>query len=85
MDPMSDEKAIARLADVPLKVRAELDRRRLRVRDVLELSVGSVISLKKPAGESVDILVEGVRVGSGDVVASAKTLSVRVTRFGGRS
>ncbi len=81
MNPIATESEIARLADVPFTVRVELDRRRIRARDILGWTVGSVIAFKKQAGEGVDILVGQVRLGSGEIVSSGDTLAVRVTGF----
>jgi flagellar motor switch/type III secretory pathway protein FliN len=85
VNPIAADSEIARLADIPFAVRVELDRRKIRARDILGWTVGSVIVFKKQAGESVDILVGQVRLGCGEIVASGDTLAVRVTGFRGRS
>ena len=46
---------LAPVYDVPLYVAIEVGRLRLRVRDLIKLSAGSVLELKKPAGEPFDI------------------------------
>src|SRR5690606_39808921 len=48
---------IGLIMDVPLHVTVELGRRRMLVREVLELGKGSLIELDKLAGEPVDGLV----------------------------
>ena len=44
------------LLDIPLKVTVELGRTQKVIKDILELSQGSIIELDKLAGEPVDIL-----------------------------
>ena len=70
---------IALLLDVPLQVTVELGRTRKLIRDILELSPGSVIELDKLAGEAVDILVNGKLIAKGEVVVIDENFGVRVT------
>ena len=44
------------LLDIPLQVTVELGRTSRSVKEILELSSGSIIELDKLAGEPVDIL-----------------------------
>jgi flagellar motor switch protein FliN len=72
---------IAHIADVPVTVDIELDRRTMTMRDVLELRVGSVIKMSRSAGENLDVLVGGTMVGSGEIVIIEDTVGVRLTDF----
>ncbi len=56
------------LLDVNLKISVELGRAKLKFRDVLNLSTGSVIELGRQTSEPVDILVNGALLASGEVV-----------------
>jgi flagellar motor switch protein FliN/FliY len=67
------------MADVPMSVDVELDRRVLKLLDVLELRSGSVLPLAKPAGEPLDIYVGGARLGSGEVVVFNDNFGIRIT------
>ncbi|WP_378951839.1 flagellar motor switch phosphatase FliY [Pelosinus sp. sgz500959] len=67
------------LMDVPLQVTVELGRTRKLIRDILELSPGSVIELDKLAGEPVDILVNGKLIAKGEVVVIDDNFGVRIT------
>jgi flagellar motor switch protein FliN len=69
-------------ADLPIDIRAELDRRFLKLGDVLELVDGSVIPLSKPAGEPLDVFAGGVLLGAGEVNAINDHFGVRITAFG---
>lgn len=67
------------IMDVPLQVTVELGRTRKQIREVLDLSPGSVIELDKLAGEPVDILVNGKLIAKGEVVVIDENFGVRVT------
>src|SRR5690606_15664643 len=56
------------LLDIPLKVTVELGRTKKVIKDILELSQGSIIELDKLAGEPVDILVNNKLIAKGEVV-----------------
>ena len=47
--------------DIPLTITVELGRTSMRVRELLGLTVGSVVELDQPAGSAVDILGNGFR------------------------
>lgn len=65
--------------DVPLQVTVELGRTQRLIRDILELSPGSIIELDKLAGEPVDILVNGKQIAKGEVVVIDESFGVRIT------
>jgi flagellar motor switch protein FliN/FliY len=72
---------IGHLADVPLDVDVELARKTMALRDILALSVGSVIRMPRSAGENIDILAGGALIGSGEVVIIEEAVGVRITDF----
>ncbi|MDU2066175.1 MAG: flagellar motor switch phosphatase FliY [Sporomusaceae bacterium] len=67
------------IMDVPLQVTVELGRTRKLIKEILELSTGSVIELDKLAGEAVDVLVNGKLIAKGEVVVIDENFGVRVT------
>ncbi len=67
------------IMDVPLQVTVELGRTRKQIKEILELSTGSIIELEKLAGEPVDILVNGKLLAKGEVVVIDENFGVRVT------
>lgn len=67
------------LMDIPLKVTVELGRTQKQIKDILELSQGSIIELDKLAGEPVDILVNQKLIAKGEVVVIDENFGVRVT------
>ena len=82
--PTSQESVPANLGllyDVPLNVTVELGRTKKSVREVLDLSQGSIIELDKLAGEPVDIYVNQQRIARGEVVVIEENFGVRVTEI----
>ncbi|HVL99749.1 MAG TPA: flagellar motor switch protein FliN [Egibacteraceae bacterium] len=69
------------LADVDLAVTVELGRVRLKVRDLLRLTEGSVVELDRAVGAPVDVLVNGSLIARGDIVVVDDELGVRVTEL----
>jgi len=75
----SEAKNLNMLLDIPLQVTVELGRTSRSVKEILELSAGSIIELDKLAGEPVDILVNSRLVAKGEVVVIDENFGVRVT------
>ncbi|MGV2620064.1 UNVERIFIED_CONTAM: flagellar motor switch phosphatase FliY [Halobacillus marinus] len=67
------------LMDIPLKVTVELGRTKRTVKEILDLSAGSVVELDKLAGEPVDIHVNDKLMAKGEVVVIDENFGVRVT------
>lgn len=67
------------ILDVPLQVTVELGRTRKLIREILELTPGSVLELDKLAGEPVDILANGKLIAKGEVVVIDENFGVRIT------
>ena len=77
--PDSEATKSARFAKVPFDIQVRLDQVRLRIGDILELKVGSVVTLEKKAGQNLDVLVGGSRLGSGEMLIVDNTMAVRLT------
>ncbi|GAF09696.1 flagellar motor switch protein FliN [Paenibacillus pini JCM 16418] len=73
-----DQNNLNLLMDIPLKVTVELGRTQKQIKDILELSQGSIIELDKLAGEPVDILVNNKLIAKGEVVVIDENFGVRV-------
>jgi len=67
------------LLDIGLKVSVELGRTLMSIREVLDLSPGTVVELDRIAGEPVDILINGKPIAKGEVVVIGDMFGVRVT------
>lgn len=67
------------LLDIPLQVTVELGRTKRMVKEILNVSQGSIIELDKLAGEPVDILINNKLIAVGEVVVIDENFGVRVT------
>lgn len=77
--PGSTIQSLDFILDIPLKVTVELGRTRMTVRDVLQLSQGSVVELGKFAGEPLEVYVNDKLVARGEVVVVNEKFGVRLT------
>lgn len=75
----SDDTNLNLLLDIPLRVTVELGRTQKLIKDILDLSQGSIVELDKLAGEPVDILVNNKLIAKGEVVVIDENFGVRVT------
>ncbi len=78
---MASPENIEIILDVPMHVTVELGKARQKIKNILEYNMGSVIVLDKIAGEAVDILVNGKRIGRGEVVVIEDNYGVRITEI----
>ena len=69
------------ILDVPLQVTVELGQCKKSIKDILNLSMGSVVVLNRMAGEMVDIMVNGKLFARGEVVVIDDNYGVRVTEI----
>lgn len=75
----NEQRNLDMLLDIPLKVTVELGRTKRTIKDILDLSSGSIVELDKLAGEPVDILVNEKLIAQGEVVVIDENFGVRVT------
>ena len=72
-------RSVGILADVQMGVTVELGRTRMSVREILALTLGSVIQLDRPAGAPVDLFVNGTLIARGEVVVIDEEFGIRVS------
>ncbi len=70
-----------KLVDISLTLITELGSTNITLRDFLKLKKGSVIDLKKPAGESVELYVNKKIVGKGEVMVYEDNLAIRINEI----
>ncbi len=73
--------ALSVLHDVELVVTAELGRTTMPVRDVLNLNPGMVVEIDRMAGSPIDLLVNGRRIATGEVVVIDEEFGIRITEI----
>ncbi|WP_368654824.1 flagellar motor switch phosphatase FliY [Ornithinibacillus sp. 4-3] len=75
----NEQRNLDMLLDIPLRVTVELGRTKRTIKNILELTTGSIVELDKLAGEPVDILVNEKLIAKGEVVVIDENFGVRVT------
>jgi flagellar motor switch protein FliN len=78
---MTSLESITPIQDVPIEIAIELDRRMMKMREVLDLQAGSIIEMRRSAGENIDIYIGKTLVGFGEIVIIENTIGVRITDF----
>ena len=78
MTPLEE---VAHIAEVPLEVEVELDRRWMKLSEILALEEGSVIEMDRSAGENIDIFIGQKLAAFGEIVIIETTMGVRITDF----
>lgn len=82
MEPVQVNDAnIGLILDVPLQITVELGRTKKSIKEILELSNGSIVELDKLAGEPVEIQVNGHYLAKGEVVVIDENFGVRITEI----
>jgi flagellar motor switch protein FliN len=67
--------------NVPVKITIQLDSCNMKVRDILQLQMNSIIELPKSAGENVDILANEQLIAFGEVLELEGCTGIRLTDF----
>lgn len=65
--------------DIPVRISVEIGRTTMNIRNVLQLTQGSVVELDRLAGESLDVMVNGTLVAHGEVVVVNDKFGIRLT------
>ncbi len=68
--------------DIPVRLSVEVGRAEMLVREVLQLSEGSVVEIDRAAGEPADLYVNGRLVGRGDLIVVDDKIAIRITELG---
>jgi flagellar motor switch protein FliN/FliY len=64
---------------VPLEITVELGRTTKRISEILDFAPGSVIELDKLVGEALDILANGKKIATGEVVVVDENYGIKIT------
>jgi flagellar motor switch protein FliN len=77
--PNPDQRNLQLVMDVELNVTLRFGQRQLALREVLELTSGSVIELDRQVEEPVELLLEGKVIARGEAVVIDGNYGLRVT------
>ncbi len=65
--------------DVPMSVNIELGNAKMKIREILQLTQGSIMELPRSAGENIDVYVNGQLLACGEVLELEGNAGVRLT------
>lgn len=71
------------MSEVELDLRIELGRTRMRLEDVLQLRVGSVVTLDNAANDPVDVYVNNRLIAHGEMLVMNDRFCVRIMELVG--
>jgi flagellar motor switch protein FliN/FliY len=78
MNPLQE---IAHIAQVPIDIEVQLDQRFMKLSDILSLEEGSIIEMRRSAGENLDIYIGSKLAAFGEIVIIESIMGVRITDF----
>jgi len=67
------------ILDVNVRLSLEIGRTQITIRDLLKLAPGSIVEFERPAGDPLDVMVNGRLVAHGEVVMVNDRYGVRFT------
>ena len=79
-----DSNNINLIMDVKLPVRVRIGQKKMLLRDVLSMDIGSVIELNQLANDPLDILVDDHVIAQGEVVIVDGNFGVQITTIGSK-
>ena len=78
---MTPIEEVAHIANVRIELEVQLDRRWMKLSEILALEEGSIIELNRSAGENIDIFIGRKLAAFGEIVIVENTMGVRITDF----
>ena len=73
------------LLDVPVRLTAELGGCQMTMQELLDMDLGSVVQLDKPANANVDVYVNQKLVARGEVVVAEENFGIRIKEIVAKS
>ena len=72
---------LERFAEVSIEISVEIGRVTMPIGELLKLGEGAVVELNRAVSEPVDVMAQGVRIASGEVVVVDDRFAVRITEI----
>ena len=72
---------LERFAEVSIEISVEIGRVTMPIGELLKLGEGAVVELNRAVSEPVDVMAQGVRIASGEVVVIDDRFAVRITEI----
>ena len=78
---MTPQEQIDHISDVRIDVEVQLDQRWMKLSEILALEEGSILEMRRSAGENIDIYVGSKLLAFGEIVIIENIMGVRITDF----
>jgi flagellar motor switch protein FliN/FliY len=78
---MTPQEQIAHISDVRIDIEVQLDQRWMKLSEILALEEGSILEMRRSAGENIDIYVGAKLLAFGEIVIIENIMGVRITDF----
>ena len=78
----TESRNIAMLLDVKMQVRVRIGHKKMLLKDVISMDIGSVVELNQLANDPLDILVDDKVIAKGEVVIIDGNFGVQITEIG---
>lgn len=75
----SNARELDTIMDIPVRLNVQLGRTRITIKQLLDLTEGSVVELDGLAGDPMDILINGHLIAQGEVVVIDDKYGIRIT------
>lgn len=72
---------LERFAEVSIEISVEIGRVTMPIGELLKLGEGAVVELNRAVSEPVDVMAQGVRIASGEVVVVDDRFAVKITEI----
>ena len=79
VDPAA--RALEPIADIPVTICAELDRRNIALKDLLELECGDLLPLSRPTGENIGLYLGSLLLATAEIQVNDAHLAVRIAEI----
>jgi flagellar motor switch protein FliN/FliY len=77
-----DRAEIKRILKIEVPVIVRLAEKRMPMREVLNMSIGSIIEFEKPAEDVLDLMINNRKIGSGEAVKIGEKFGLKITEVG---
>lgn len=78
---MTPQEQVAHISDVRIDIEVQLDQRWMKLSEILALEEGSILEMRRSAGENIDIYVGSKLLAFGEIVIIENIMGVRITDF----
>ena len=78
-------KNLEMLLDVKLQLRVRIGSKKMLLKDVISMDIGSIVELNQLANEPLDILIDDKKIGEGEVVIVDGNFGVQITSIGSKA